>query len=99
MRSLKTVAQSELGLDLTGWNLTAATAISADGTKLAGTGTDPNGRTEAWLLVVPEPGVMALSALAVLVLFWRRGGRRLSLPGHDCATNCLCSRSQRPVTT
>jgi len=50
MRDLRTVLTSEFGLgdSLTGWDLLAATGISADGRIIAGRGINPNGKFEAW---------------------------------------------------
>jgi probable HAF family extracellular repeat protein len=48
-RSLKGVLQDELGLDLTGWTLEVATAISADGRTIAGYGPNPSGDYEGWV--------------------------------------------------
>lgn len=42
------------GVDLTGWTLTYAAAISADGTAIVGYGTH-NGMPEAWLARFPKP--------------------------------------------
>lgn len=50
MRSLKQVLAEEYGLDLEGWDLLAATGISADGTAIVGWGTNPQRKTEAWLV-------------------------------------------------
>lgn len=36
------------GIDMTGWQLTAATGISADGSVIVGTGINPDGQEEAW---------------------------------------------------
>jgi len=44
-----------IGLDVTGWKLTEAKGISADGRTLVGYGTNPNGRTEAWMATLPDP--------------------------------------------
>jgi probable HAF family extracellular repeat protein len=58
MRNLKGVLQSEYGLDLTGWTLTEATAISDDGLTIVGSGTNPDGHAEAWIATLcppPEP--------------------------------------------
>lgn len=56
MRALKTVLETDYGFDLTGWTLTAAAAISGDGSVIVGHGTNPAGRTEAWMAVLtPKP--------------------------------------------
>lgn len=75
-RDLATALASEWGLDLTGWTLTAASAVSDDGSVIVGTGVAPGGGVEAWKAVLgplacpgeppdppppaPLPGVTAL---------------------------------------
>ena len=54
MRELDEVLTA-LGLDLTGWALTRARGISADGTTIVGWGTNPDGNTEAWMATIPAP--------------------------------------------
>ena len=49
MRSLQQVLTNDYGLDLTGWFLYQANAISADGLTVVGYGTNPNGLNEAWI--------------------------------------------------
>ncbi len=49
VRNLKSVLTTN-GIDMTGWQLTAATAISADGSVIVGYGTNPDGQTEAWVI-------------------------------------------------
>ncbi|WP_277874339.1 MULTISPECIES: PEP-CTERM sorting domain-containing protein [Microcystis] len=49
MRSLQQVLTNDYGLDLTGWFLNEANAISADGLTVVGFGTNPDGLTEAWI--------------------------------------------------
>lgn len=44
----------DLGLNLTGWRLSSASGISADGTVIVGTGYNPASQQEAWRAVVPE---------------------------------------------
>jgi probable HAF family extracellular repeat protein len=48
-RRLKDVLTDQYGLDLTGWSLNSANAISGDGKTIAGDGTNPAGKTEAWI--------------------------------------------------
>jgi len=60
-----------LGLDLTGWTLTAATGVSADGGVIVGRGINPSGDREAWRAVVPElapPPIPALPGHALLLV-------------------------------
>jgi probable HAF family extracellular repeat protein len=54
MRSLQDVLTNVYGLDLTGWTLTNAYDISADGTTIVGRGSSPNG-TEAWVAKIETP--------------------------------------------
>jgi probable HAF family extracellular repeat protein len=70
MVSLKETLIGE-GLDVNGWTLTSANAISADGFTIVGNGINPSGQTEAWvanLEPIPEPltilGSMAAIAFA-----------------------------------
>jgi len=41
---------SEFTVDIKGWTLTRATAVSDDGRSIVGYGTNPGGQVEAWLL-------------------------------------------------
>jgi len=78
MRSLQELLVSDLGLDLTGWALEYATAVSADGLVIVGNGRNPNGQTEAWIAIIPEPATLALFALGALLFLLQpsRLGRR-----------------------
>jgi probable HAF family extracellular repeat protein len=51
MRSLRDVLVNNFGLgaSLAGWTLTSANDISADSQFIVGSGTNPNGNTEAWI--------------------------------------------------
>ena len=75
-RSLQSVLTTQYGLDLTGWTLNEATAISSNGQYITGFGTDPNGNTQAWLVHIPEPNTYRLVALGGLALFLPRFARR-----------------------
>jgi len=72
MRELKTVLTTECGLDLTGWRLGFATGISDDGRVIVGYGSGPQGGTEAWMAVIPEPTTLSLLALGGLAVIRRR---------------------------
>ena len=52
MRSLQDVLAIDFGLDLTGWSLRHATAISSDGLTIVGYGHNPDGFWEAWVVVL-----------------------------------------------
>ncbi|MCA9239745.1 MAG: hypothetical protein KDA37_06085 [Planctomycetales bacterium] len=72
---------NEFGLDLPGWDLQAATGVSADGTVITGYGINPDGNREAWvvdLTAVPEPGALSLIALGGLSTLLPRGRRFFS---------------------
>jgi probable HAF family extracellular repeat protein len=52
IRNIQDLLVNDLGLDLTGWHLSRATGISADGRTIVGWGTNPSGFTEAWMAVL-----------------------------------------------
>jgi uncharacterized membrane protein len=65
------------GLDVSGWSLTSANAISADGFTIVGNGINPSGQTEAWvanLEPVPEPLTIlgSIAAIAFAASFERK---------------------------
>jgi probable HAF family extracellular repeat protein len=72
MRSLKDVLEGQYGLNLTGWTLTDATGISANGLTIVGNGTSPTGNTEAWMVTIPEPMSLLLLGTGGLVLLKKR---------------------------
>jgi probable HAF family extracellular repeat protein len=63
---------AELGLDVAGWQLESATAISYDGDTIAGYGINPDGVREAWVATIPEPATGVLVALGVALLAVKR---------------------------
>lgn len=65
MRSLQDVLATEYSVNLAGWTLNTATAVSADGLSLAGFGTNPDGGTEAWIAHIPEPSTLWALALGL----------------------------------
>jgi probable HAF family extracellular repeat protein len=73
MRSLRDVLIAQ-GDDLTGWTLSVAVDISADGRTIVGWGANPSGQTEAWLArleapaAVPAPPALVLAGLGALAL-------------------------------
>jgi len=54
MRDLKSVLETDFGLDLTAWKLLRATGISDDGLTVVGRGFSPPAAWEAWLARVPS---------------------------------------------
>jgi hypothetical protein len=64
MRELDAVLTAA-GIDLTGWTLTRASAISGDGLTVAGVGINPSGDTEAWIAVFDAPAVPNVPTLGL----------------------------------
>jgi probable HAF family extracellular repeat protein len=72
----------QLGSDMTGWFLQSASAVSADGSVIVGTGINPAGHTEGWLAIippsyVPEPAALSYIAIAFSILLHHRKSQRL----------------------
>jgi len=59
------------GLDLTGWTLTDAVAVSADGLII-----NPNGFEEGWVASIPEPSTVAMALIGGLIGMGLAGRRR-----------------------
>jgi probable HAF family extracellular repeat protein len=77
MRSLRDVLVEDHGLDLTGWRLTAANGISADGRTIVGDGLHVSGSSFlGWVAVVPEPSLLVPAALSGAAALMRRRPRR-----------------------
>ncbi len=57
---------TDFGLNLSGWTLTSAFAVSDDGKAIIGKGTNAAGKTEGWIAMVPEPSGLGAMALATL---------------------------------
>ena len=62
MRSLQQILEIDLALDLTGWILLTARAVSDDGTAIAGHGWNPDGNIEAWHARLPSSCFNAFDA-------------------------------------
>lgn len=74
MRSLKDILVNDCGLDLTGWSLTSATGISADGLTIVGWGGGPRGM-EGWIATIPESASAFLMFIGTTILTLRRKKR------------------------
>ena len=72
MRNLQEYLENDFGLDLTGWTLTDAHGISANGNVITGDAINPNGFQEAWVVVIPEPTTSALALAALCLAMSRR---------------------------
>ncbi|MCK5001056.1 MAG: hypothetical protein KAS23_16045 [Anaerohalosphaera sp.] len=55
MWNLKDLLENDFELDLTGWTLTRAEGISADGSTIVGFGTNPDGNKEGWIATCEPP--------------------------------------------
>jgi hypothetical protein len=44
---------AQAGVDTSGWQLTSANGVSADGTVIVGTGIDPDGNSQGWIAHIP----------------------------------------------
>ncbi len=75
MRSVKDILTNDYGLDLSGWLLSSAFDVSADGRTIVGVGLNPTGDAEAWIAVIPEPSTFVLAGsglFALAVCMWRK---------------------------
>jgi len=86
MRSLVDILTIDCGIDLTGWLLSDARDISADGRTIVGNGWDPAGNKMAWIATIPEPSSCALALLAGAFVLRRRHGRAQSGAGFGFPT-------------
>jgi probable HAF family extracellular repeat protein len=69
MVNLQEYLRDTYGCDLSGWTLTEATGISADGLTITGNGINPDGQYEAWLVTIPEPASLLLLSFGI---YWLR---------------------------
>jgi probable HAF family extracellular repeat protein len=76
MRNLKQVLQVDCGLDLTGWTLTRANAMSADGSVIVGDGII-GGARRGWVAVIPIPEPTSCGGLCVAIVVLTNRVRRL----------------------
>ena len=72
MRNIRDILVNDCGLDLTGWTLTHALGISADGLTICGQAYDPAGYPEAWIATIPEPASILILLGAVATTALRR---------------------------
>jgi hypothetical protein len=74
MRVFQDVLAEDYGLDseLNGWTLREVVDISSDGRAIVGNGINPQGKRQAWIVVVPEPTISAILSVATLLALRRR---------------------------
>ena len=71
----------QLGDQLSGWSLTSASAISANGQVIAGVGVNPAGDLQGWVVSIPEPSSWVLSGgFCIVMLLARRVHPLLPFP-------------------
>jgi probable HAF family extracellular repeat protein len=78
MRKLADVLADDYGVDLAGWQLAEATGISDDGLTIVGSGFNPDGRTEAWVVHLPEPATACTLSLGAFAMLRRERARASS---------------------
>jgi uncharacterized membrane protein len=81
MQDLDALLRTKYRADLQGVTLNTATAVSANGRVIVGTGTKAFGTnidTVAWRLVIPEPSTMLLTIMAATTLFGLRFRNRIA---------------------
>jgi probable HAF family extracellular repeat protein len=73
-RDLQTALRDDYGLTLSGWTLESAFGISDDGRTIVGSGIDPLGARQGWVVVVvPEPNsAMLIATVSSVLVTWRR---------------------------
>jgi uncharacterized membrane protein len=74
-RAIQDVLEDDYGLDLTGWTLQHAFDVSSDGLTIVGFGQNPQGQSEAWIVVLPEPSAGLLLGLGLGLLARSRRSR------------------------
>jgi probable HAF family extracellular repeat protein len=60
MKSVQALLTTQ-GVSTTGWTLTTARGVSADGLVIVGDGIDPNGRTQGWIAKLSPPPILQVS--------------------------------------
>lgn len=72
IRLLRTVLAQDFGVDVGDWTLDYVYDISPNGRFIVGSGTNPSGHKQAWLVQLPEPSALVLLLLGSVVIAGRR---------------------------
>ncbi len=67
VRLLQDVLTNDYQLDLTGWHLTSARAVSTNGTVIVGNGFNPSGQREAWIATIDLTATVPLPQLTIRI--------------------------------
>lgn len=92
MRTVKEILE-EAGIDLSGWYLHYAWALSDDGLTVVGDGLNPDSEEEAWVAYLPEPSPLGFLAPGLLLacagfLLPRRTSQGQSSPAPPARDTC-----------
>lgn len=72
VRLVRDILLDDFGISLNGWNLRVVHDVSSDGTVLVGSGTNPSGRQEGWVAIIPEPSTLFCTCASAAILALRR---------------------------
>jgi len=83
LRELESVLSSDYGLNLSGWQLGRATAITPDGNVIVGYGVNPAGNTEAWIATGLKPALTIRKTNDTCWLSWPASAADFILQSSD----------------
>lgn len=76
-RRIIEVLSEDYGLNLAGWRLEQATAITPSGDRILGFGINPQGLREGWIATVPEPNANTAVMIGFLISLLLRSTMRM----------------------
>jgi probable HAF family extracellular repeat protein len=96
MRRLLEVLTNDHGLNLAGWTLRQATAISQNGNIIVGYGINPAGQTEGWIADITPPTLAILREAPFVIVSWETNASEFMLqhtpaPAVNAWSNVLTS--------
>jgi probable HAF family extracellular repeat protein len=97
LRELLNVLTNNYGLNLTGWQLCRATALSYDGNVIVGYGVNPLGQTEAWIADVRPPFLEITRAGDNIILSWATNAPNFILEHTSSLTSISWSTNSAPI--